>query len=395
MFAQPLARPPQVQAVTPSKHMYRIPFDRVNWTTSSFLIGTALIALFGLPVYLYHYGANWFLVALFFFYLIATMMSITVGYHRLFSHLAFKAKLPVRVFTLIFGACAFENACLDWASDHRRHHKHVDHDGDPYDISKGFMWAHIGWLMFKLNPEPPMDNVNDLRKDKWVMWQYRYVHWIGLVVGLVIPSALGYAWNAYHGLDPWIGALGGFLIPGIARIVVAQHCTFFINSLCHTVGRQPYSTSHSARDSAVMAFLTFGEGYHNYHHEFQHDYRNGVKPWQWDPSKWTIWTLSKFGLADSLRRVPDSKILLAEMREARRKAELHLEEIRQQQQPGQCQRASDKVHELVEKLAANYHELENAIAERVQLSREALNRWQNETRGIMREISRIQLLTPA
>ena len=395
MYAQPLARPPQVQAVTPSKHMYRIPFDRVNWTTSSFLIGTALIALFGLPVYLYHYGANWFLVALFFFYLIATMMSITVGYHRLFSHLAFKAKLPVRVFTLIFGACAFENACLDWASDHRRHHKHVDHDGDPYDISKGFMWAHIGWLMFKLNPEPPMDNVNDLRKDKWVMWQYRYVHWIGLVVGLVIPSALGYAWNAYHGLDPWIGALGGFLIPGIARIVVAQHCTFFINSLCHTVGRQPYSTSHSARDSAVMAFLTFGEGYHNYHHEFQHDYRNGVKPWQWDPSKWTIWTLSKFGLADSLRRVPDSKILLAEMREARRKAELHLEEIRQQQQPGQCQRASDKVHELVEKLAANYHELENAIAERVQLSREALNRWQNETRGIMREISRIQLLTPA
>ena len=395
MFAQPLARPPQVQAVTPSKHMYRIPFDRVNWTTSSFLIGTALIALFGLPVYLYHYGANWFLVALFFFYLIATMMSITVGYHRLFSHLAFKAKLPVRVFTLIFGACAFENACLDWASDHRRHHKHVDHDGDPYDISKGFMWAHIGWLMFKLNPEPPMDNVNDLRKDKWVMWQYRYVHWIGLVVGLVIPSALGYAWNTYHGLDPWIGALGGFLIPGIARIVVAQHCTFFINSLCHTVGRQPYSTSHSARDSAVMAFLTFGEGYHNYHHEFQHDYRNGVKPWQWDPSKWTIWTLSKFGLADSLRRVPDSKILLAEMREARRKAELHLEEIRQQQQPGQCQRASDKVHELVEKLAANYHELENAIAERVQLSREALNRWQNETRGIMREISRIQLLTPA
>jgi stearoyl-CoA desaturase (delta-9 desaturase) len=240
-----------------------------------------------------------------------------------------------------------------------------------------------------------MDNVNDLRKDKWVMWQYRYVHWIGLVVGLIIPSALGYAWNANQGLDPWIGALGGFLIPGVARIVVAQHCTFFINSLCHTVGRQPYSTSHSARDSAVMALLTFGEGYHNYHHEFQHDYRNGVKPWQWDPSKWTIWTLSKLGLADSLRRVPDSKILLAEMREARRKAELHLEEIRQQQQPGQCQRASDKLHELVERLATNYHELENAISERVQLSREVLNRWQNETRGIMREISRIQLLTPA
>ena len=130
-------------------------------------------------------------------------------------------------------------------------------------------------------------------------------------------------------MDPWTGALGGFLIAGVARIVVAQHCTFFINSLCHTVGRQPYSSSHSARDSAIMAFLTFGEGYHNYHHEFQHDYRNGVKPWQWDPSKWTIWTLSKLGLVEGLRRVPDSRILLAEMREARLTAEKHLAELRE------------------------------------------------------------------
>ncbi|MGA0845333.1 MAG: acyl-CoA desaturase, partial [Luteolibacter sp.] len=208
--------------------MYRIPFDRVNWFTSSFLIGTALTALIGLPIYLFHHGIDAFQLAMFAFYLIATMMSITLGYHRLFSHISFKAKWPVRLFTLVFGACAFENSCLDWASDHRRHHKHVDHDGDPYDISKGFMWAHIGWLMFKLNPEPPMDNVNDLRKDKLVMWQHRYVHWIGLVVGLIVPSALGYGWNLWMGMNPLTGALGGFLIAGVARIVVAQHCTFFI-----------------------------------------------------------------------------------------------------------------------------------------------------------------------
>ncbi len=257
--------------------MFRIPFDRVNWITSSFLIGTALIALIGAPIYLYHFGINWFQFGMFFFYLCATMMSITVGYHRLFSHLSFKAKTPVKIFTLIFGACAFENSALNWCSDHRRHHKHVDHDEDPYDISKGFFWAHIGWLLFKLNPEPPVDNVADLRKDKLVMWQHRYTHWIGLVVGLIAPAALGYGYNTLMGLDPMVGALGGFLIAGVTRIVIAQHCTFFINSLCHTVGKQPYSTKHSARDSAIMAFLTFGEGYHNYHHEFQHDYRNGVK----------------------------------------------------------------------------------------------------------------------
>jgi stearoyl-CoA desaturase (delta-9 desaturase) len=362
--------------------MYRIPFDRVNWITSSFLIGTALTALVGVPIYLVNFGLNWFQFAMFFFYVTATMMSITVGYHRLFSHISFKAKLPVKLFTLVFGACAFENSCLNWASDHRRHHKHVDHDEDPYDISKGFFWAHIGWLLFKLDPEPPLDNVADLRKDKWVMWQHQYVHWIGLVVGLVIPSAIGYAYNLSMGEVAWQGALGGFLIAGIARIVVAQHCTFFINSLCHTVGRQPYSTSHSARDSAIMAFLTFGEGYHNYHHEFQHDYRNGVKPWQWDPSKWTIWTLSKLGLVDGLRRVPDGRILLAEMGEARRKAQLHLAEI-------SAHTAAEAMHELVEKLSANYHELEKAVNDRIQLSRDVLNAWQDETRSLMRELRRL------
>ncbi len=375
--------------------MYRIPFDRVNWITSSFLIGTALIALIGVPIYLVKFSMDWFQFSMFFFYLTATMMSITVGYHRLFSHLSFKAKLPVKLFTLIFGACAFENSCLNWASDHRRHHKHVDHDEDPYDISKGFFWAHIGWLLFKLDPEPPMDNVADLRKDKLVMWQHKHVHWIGLVVGLVIPSALGYGWNFAMGIDPyWTGALGGFLIAGVARIVVAQHCTFFINSLCHTVGRQPYSTSHSARDSAVMAFLTFGEGYHNYHHEFQHDYRNGVKPWQWDPSKWTIWTLSKLGLVEGLRRVPDSRILLAEMGEARRKMQTHLAELKAGS-PGPAQRALDGMHEMADKLSANYHELEKAVADRVQLSRDKLDEWQTETRSLMREMKRLSSSAPA
>ena len=94
-----------------------------------------------------------------------------------------------------------------------------------------------------------------------------------------------------------------------------QQGTFCINSLCHMIGRQPYSTTHSARDSGVVALLTFGEGYHNYHHEFQHDYRNGVKAWQYDPTKWIIWTLSKVGLAEDLRRVPDSRIMAAELKE--------------------------------------------------------------------------------
>ena len=276
--------------------IFRIPIDRINWTTSAFLIGTfGFNAHRGPPLSVVFRGR----LVLFRDRAVlgaATGFSITLGYHRLFTHATFRARLPVRLFTLIFGAAAFENSVLMWASDHRRHHKHVDHDEDPYDISKGFFHAHIGWLLFKLWPQPPIDNVADLEKDPLVMWQHRHIHLLAVLVSFGLPTLLGALW------DGWIGALGGFLIGGVAKVVVLQHGTFLINSACHTFGRQPYSTRCSARDSFFMALFTFGEGYHNYHHEFQHDYRNGVKPWQWDPTKWLIWSFSKVGLASGLRR---------------------------------------------------------------------------------------------
>jgi stearoyl-CoA desaturase (delta-9 desaturase) len=291
---------------TAPRSILRLPLDRINWTTSSFLIGTVALTLTAVPLYLYYFGLDWFQVALFFVMFLACGFSISIGYHRLFSHISFKASWPVRFFTLVFGAGAFENSALMWASEHRRHHKYVDHDDDPYCISKGFFHAHIGWLLFKLKEDQPRDNVADLERDKLVCWQDRHVQQIAVVVSLVMPALLGFLW------DGWLGALGAFLIGGVARIVVLQHCTFLINSACHTIGRQPYSRRCTARDSVFLALFTFGEGYHNYHHEFQHDYRNGVKPWQFDPTKWIIWTFSKLGFARNLRRVPASAIRVAE-----------------------------------------------------------------------------------
>src|SRR5476649_2874613 len=234
----------------PRRLARHFPFERVNWITSWFLIGTLTLTLTALPPYLWYFGLDWFQVSLFFVMLAATGFSISLGYHRLFSHITFQAAWPVRLFTLIFGAAAFENSVLMWASEHRRHHKHVDHDDDPYSISKGFFFAHIGWLIFKLNPTEPYDNVADLQRDRLVVWQDRYVQWIAVGMSFVLPPLLGFAWNG------WSGALGAL-----------QHCTFFINSACHVFGRQPYSTKCSARDSFIMALVTFGEGYHNYHHE--------------------------------------------------------------------------------------------------------------------------------
>jgi stearoyl-CoA desaturase (delta-9 desaturase) len=290
----------------PIRFVRHFPFDRINWITSSFLIGTFVLTLTALPIYLWIFGIDWFHVALFFGMFLACGFSISIGYHRLFSHMTFQGTWPVRLFTLIFGAAAFENSALMWASEHRLHHKHVDHDDDPYSISKGFFYAHIGWLLFKLRGDPSYDNVPDLMRDKLVRWQHRYVHVIAVVVSFILPSIAGFFW------DGWPGALGGFLIAGVARVVVLQHCTFLINSACHVMGSQPYSTKCSARDSWILALFTMGEGYHNYHHEFQYDYRNGVKPWNFDPTKWIIWTLSKVGLTKKLRRVPAEKIQLAQ-----------------------------------------------------------------------------------
>ncbi len=290
----------------PIRMARQFPFERINWITSSFLIGTLTLALTAVPWYIWHFGLDIFQVLLFWVMLAATGFSVTVGYHRLYSHLTFQARWPIHLFTLIFGAGAFENSALMWASEHRRHHKYVDHDDDPYSISKGFLYAHIGWLIFKLNGDPSYDNVPDLLKDKLVCWQHRYVQVIAVIVSFVLPTIAGALWNG------WIGALGAFLIAGVARIVFLQHCTFLINSACHVFGTQPYSTKCSARDSWMMALFTMGEGYHNYHHEFQHDYRNGVKPWNFDPTKWIIWSLSKLGLTSNLRRVPKEKIRQAQ-----------------------------------------------------------------------------------
>jgi len=362
---------------------FRIPFDRVNWITSSFLMGTLFLSLTAVPAYLWHFGLNWFQVALFLVMFAFTGFSITLGYHRLFSHLSFKAHWAVRLFTLVFGAGAFENSALMWSSEHRRHHKFVDHDDDPYDISKGFFYAHIGWLLFKLDPPPPFDNVPDLDRDWMVRLQHKYIHFLAVIVGFGFPALAGWF---YQG---WVGALGGFLLGGVLRAVVLQHCTFCINSACHTLGSQPYSSRCSARDSWIMALVTFGEGYHNYHHEFQHDYRNGVKPWQFDPTKWSIWVLNKLGLASNLRQVSAQAIFLAELRETQRTLDAKVS----------SSTTSVEDYSLLigirTRLAALSEAWDHYQSKQIEVSRETLAHLREELRSLISQIRSLDLETAA
>jgi len=133
-------------------------------------------------------------------------------------------------------------------------------------------------------------------------------------MGILLP--IGWAVG-----DLW----GVLLLGGLMRLILSHHVTFFINSLCHMWGKRPYTDENTARDNFWLAIATWGEGYHNYHHIFQYDYRNGVKWWQYDPTKWLIWSCSKLGLAKNLRRIPSFNIKKAELAMKFKYAEQDLE----------------------------------------------------------------------
>ncbi|MFA6546844.1 MAG: fatty acid desaturase [Limisphaerales bacterium] len=347
--------------------MARKLWQKINWYNSVFLVGTLAVTLTAVPAYIWNHGFSWFQAGLFLLFFILTGLSITLGYHRLFSHHSFQAAWPVRLLTLIFGAAAFENSALTWCDDHRRHHKHTDHEEDPYDISKGFFHAHMGWILFKLGEPPTFASVPDLERDPLVRWQHKYYVVIGLLAGFVLPALIGWFWGGGE------AALGAFLIAGVARTVFVHHSTFFINSLCHTMGRQPYSDRCTARDHWLMAFFTFGEGYHNFHHAFQHDYRNGVKPWQFDPTKWTIWTLSKLGLASQLRQVPDERIRHAEITEQQRQLAMKLAALPAAQAASvrqQVEAVQARLHEAFERWEKLEVEYRRAMEKKIEASRE-------------------------
>jgi stearoyl-CoA desaturase (delta-9 desaturase) len=139
-----------------------------------------------------------------------------------------------------------------------------------------------------------------------------------------------------------------------------------------------------------MAVFTCGEGYHNYHHAFQHDYRNGVKPWQFDPTKWMIWVLSKLGLTSNLRRVSDAKILLAEMREAKRLIEQKREAVVEVKATPVCEKTEEMIDLLSDRLTNCFSQIDEAIADKVELSKSALREIHTEIRSVVRGISKVK-----
>ena len=252
-------------------------------------------ALVGLPMFAYYHDYTWVDWAMFGVLYIVTGLGITVGYHRLIAHRSFECAPWVKTTLLITGGWALENSALKWARAHIRHHACCDQHDDPYNAQRGFWYSHCGWIFYK-DQHGDGKYATRLRQDSLVLWQDRY--YIPIVVsGLVLPFIVGFVYNG------WIGGLGCFLLAGVGRTFFVLNSTFCINSICHLWGKQPHTNNDSSRDSWVVSLLTFGEGYHNFHHAHQRDYRNGARWYNFDPSKWLIYGLSRIGAAWDLCRI--------------------------------------------------------------------------------------------
>jgi len=280
-------------------------YRRVQWVNTIFLISTPLAAAILVPFYIHHHGLTWQALLLFVGYSSVSILSITAGYHRFLAHRSYDARPIVKFFYLLFGAAAFQGSALQWCTDHRRHHSFVDTDKDPHNIRKGFWWAHAGWLFFREHPRYKEKFVPDLAKDPMVQWQHKHFVLLAVVMGFGFPTLVGWIMGS---------ASAGLIFGGVLRVVATNHTTFLINSLAHTIGTRPYNDSQTARDSIIMAVLAYGEGYHNYHHQFAWDYRNGVRWYQWDPTKWLIRLLALFGFTYGLKAAAPTDILKAKMK---------------------------------------------------------------------------------
>lgn len=342
-----------------------------HWVNLSFLTITPVLAAILVPWYGIEVGYTAFEWVMFAVFMVLAGMGITAGYHRLWSHKTYEAPFAVRLWWAIWGAAACQNSILDWSADHRRHHKSTDHPtDDPYSASRGFVYSHIGWIVLK-SEEDDFANCKDLMRDPVVMWQQKYYLHIAVTMNLFLPLLIGFMTGSLFGT---------LLLAGLLRLVLNHHFTFFINSLAHMWGTRPYSTKTSARDNPVLAFLTYGEGYHNFHHHFQYDYRNGVGIFKFDPTKWYIKASSWMGLASNLRTAPKQQLELARL-------QVQMEGLSKQLAK------SDKYETLKASLEDQYHAMRTSIDAWSEARREwvrAKKRWLSNRNTDLQESMRAE-----
>jgi stearoyl-CoA desaturase (delta-9 desaturase) len=282
-----------------------------NETLDRFLTGTITVlpflGLFLVGWQLWDNALNWSDIIVFAIVYPICGLGITVGFHRLLTHRAFKTKPWLRFTFAAMGSMAIEGPVISWVADHRKHHAFSDQPGDPHSphvdhghglkgALRGLFHAHLGWLFIHTDRANKERYAPDLMKDPVVAYVDRtFLLWV--FIGLLLPFLLGWAIGG-----TLLAGLTGLLWGGLVRMLVLHHVTYSINSLCHFFGRRDYETDDESRNLLWLAPLSLGESWHNNHHAFPTSAHHGLRWWQVDISALVIRGLEKVGLAWDVQR---------------------------------------------------------------------------------------------
>jgi len=258
-----------------------------RWATFT---GLAIVHLGALCAFIpgtFHWSALIVMIAL---YYTTGAWGITLGYHRLLTHRSLTLAKPVEYAVAILGTLALQGGPIDWIATHRAHHAPTDKEGDPHDVNRGLLWSHFEWLYkpndAMLSPAEQVRLAPDLANDRFYRFlEKTYLLWtIGL--GLILLAVGGWSW----------------LIWGIfVRIVLTYHITWLVNSAAHHSGYQSFRTGDLSTNNWWVAFLAWGEGWHNNHHAFPFSARHGLRWFEFDATWWTIKVLAWMKLARDIK----------------------------------------------------------------------------------------------
>ncbi|KAJ7226350.1 delta 9-fatty acid desaturase protein [Mycena rebaudengoi] len=264
-------------------------YGELNWFNVILLAFIPAMGIIGA----YHTPLRWETALFSVFYYFYTGLGITAGYHRLWAHRCYNAGIFLQYFLAIAGAGAVQGSIKWWSRGHRAHHRYTDTKLDPYNATEGFWHSHMGWLARTAD-------ISDLMKSSVVRWQHDNFIPLILLMSFAVPTVI-----------PWLvwgDAQGGYVYAALLRLSIVHHSTFCVNSLAHWIGDAPFDDKHTPKDHLITALVTIGEGYHNFHHQFPMDYRNAIKWYQYDPTKWFIWVCQQLGLASHLKVFPDNEV---------------------------------------------------------------------------------------
>ncbi|MFL5342448.1 MAG: acyl-CoA desaturase [Gemmataceae bacterium] len=242
---------------------------------------------------------------------VTTMLGVTVGYHRLFTHRSFRTNAAVKFILAALGSMTVQGPLFQWVATHRRHHQFSDLPDDPhtphghgrgiFGLLRGLWHSHLGWI-FDSNPPGLSRYVADLQQSRSLRVA-NAMFFVWVFAGVLIPAAIG-------GLvaGTWTGAWFGLIWGGLVRIFLAHHVTWCVNSVCHLWGRRPFQSEDHSRNNIVFGILALGEGWHNTHHAFPTSARHGLRWWQFDLSYWVIRGLVRLRLAWDVRLPAESAL---------------------------------------------------------------------------------------